>query len=68
MLTQEVVFRVIWIATGEPVTDDDLEAIALKAPWARGLVYSDIEGFAAIRVQRISGVILRGFASGARLR
>jgi hypothetical protein len=46
MLTQEVVFRVVWVATGEPVTDDDLEAIALKAPWDRGLVYSDIEGFA----------------------
>ena len=29
---------------GEPF--DDLEAIALKEPWARALIYSDIEGFA----------------------
>jgi hypothetical protein len=46
MLSQEVLFRVVWVATGAPVTDEELEAIALKEPWARGLVYSDIEGFA----------------------
>lgn len=46
MLSQEVLFRVVWVATGEPVTSDDLETTALREPWARGLVYSDIEGFA----------------------
>jgi hypothetical protein len=28
MMSQEALFRVVWIATGEPVTGDDLEAIA----------------------------------------
>ena len=36
----------MWGATGEPVTSDDREAIALKEPWARGLIYCDMEGFA----------------------
>jgi len=46
MLSQEVLFRVVWVATGEPVTGDELEAIALKEPWARGLIYCDMDGFA----------------------
>ena len=36
-MTVPELFRVVWVATGEPVTDADLEAIALKEPWARGL-------------------------------
>jgi hypothetical protein len=34
------------ITTGEPVTTDDLEAIALKELWAKDLIYCDIEGSA----------------------
>jgi len=39
-------FRVAWVATGEPVTSDDLETIALREPWAKGLIYCDMDGFA----------------------
>lgn len=36
-------FRVIESATGQ---EPDLEVIALNEPWANGLTYCDMEGFA----------------------
>ena len=39
-------FRVAHAATGAPVTREDLQEIALKEPWARGLIYCDMDGFA----------------------
>jgi hypothetical protein len=36
-------FRVVEAETG---AEPDLEAIALQEPWAKGLVYCDMEGFA----------------------
>ncbi len=41
----EGLFRVVWTSTGEQLTYKDLEEIALKEHWAKGLVYCDIEGF-----------------------
>jgi hypothetical protein len=37
------IFRVIDTKTG---TEPDLEEIALREPWAKGLIYCDMEGFA----------------------
>ena len=39
-------FTVVWAATEAPVTDADLAEIALHEPWAKGLIYCDMEGFA----------------------
>jgi len=39
-------FTVVWVATGEPVTHKEQSDFALHAPWARGLVYCDMDGFA----------------------
>ena len=39
-------FTVVWAATGAPVTDAELAEIALHEPWAKGLIYCDMEGFA----------------------
>ena len=43
---EEVRFSVVWAATGAPVTPADLRHIALEEPWAEGLIYCDMEGFA----------------------
>jgi len=39
-------FRVVHAETGEPVTAEELEAITLQEPWAKGLIYCDMDGFA----------------------
>jgi len=39
-------FSVVWEASGAAVTRADMELIAIKEPWAKGLIYCDMEGFA----------------------
>ena len=39
-------FTVLHVATNVPVTPYDMQMMAVSESWAKGLVYTDIEGFA----------------------
>ena len=45
-MADDPTFTVVWTATGASVTDAELAEIALHEPWAKGLFYCDMEGFA----------------------